>query len=226
MRDHEIAVYGDGRTKVHSFLNDFIQKFASHSERLYDKWNEYPFVYRERQLNALVFPALYEMKCDVFPELPFKKKDGDQRFLDYYIEYNDSVYLIELKHSYQSYKSGIDLNNRTKETWHKGIEQIDHLTKSTVNKYMVDGSDKENIYRMVLMVMPVYSKKKMGDLPAANEYAEDLYTEFNMKSKKSNANYIGVWKIAHYEERDHQFLDGQYYYPYVSFIVKVEKIWE
>jgi len=220
--------------KFEVFFTHFIESFIKESEKLYRKWEEYPFIHSERKLNTILAPTFCDMKMknpnleiEVFYELPFKSNDKSQRFLDYYIEYDNDIYLIELKHAWQNFKmdGDINTNEHTDKVWEKSIEQIQTLSKTAV-KQIVDGKD--NIYRVALMVMPIWSQKIPDKkVISPKSYAQGLMKEFDKwTSKKYKANFIGVWKIKKFDTKGHEFEKNRNeYYPYVSFIAKVEPIW-
>jgi len=235
MQEFYIETKKEEMGKFEVFFGHFIESFKNKSEELYDLWKEYPFIHSERKLNTIFAPAFCDMKrenaelgIEVFYELPFKVKNELQRFLDYYVEYDNDTYLIELKHSWQNYKMNVDMNTISKNTekiWGKSIEQIKTLNKTSVKK-MIDG--KEDIYRVALMVMPVWSSKKPDrNSLSAKRYAEGLMKEFDKWTSKSfKANFVGVWAIKDFDKNKRELENNKNeYYPYVAFIAKVEPIW-
>lgn len=224
-----ISQESDERTTPVKFLKELLAQFATTAEDLYAHWEEYPFVYKERQLNALLFPALINLEAKVFPEFPFKKKNKiSQRFLDYYVEHKKNIYLIELKHAWQSHRSGIETTSHTDNEWLTAITQIKDLKKEVVTNQIVNNHafDEYGIYKMALMVMPVYSTRT-DIVQEPFIYANELHDEFNrFAAQKNKPNFIGVWAIDEYTTKAQQYTnrDNLEYYPYLAFVAKVEKI--
>ena len=165
------------------------------------------------------------MEAKVFPEFPFKKKDKiSQRFLDYYVEHEKNIYLIELKHTWQSYHSGIETTSQADNEWLTAIAQIQDMTKRVIKSQLVADTKGYDIYKMALMIMPVYSTKTDIDQEPF-VYANKLHDEFKrFTAQKNKPDFIGVWAIDGYDGKQHQYTDRDEYYPYLTFIAKAEKI--
>ena len=119
-----------GINDIRNFFDQVIESFAKESFRFYKIWDEFPFVYRERQVNSVLVPAIYKYTKTVWLEQPFKKRGEDQRFLDIVTADKNNIYLIELKHSFNSRTEYI--RESTDKEWEKAIEQISDVNKKTL----------------------------------------------------------------------------------------------
>ena len=83
---------------------------------------EPPFLFRERQLDTLILPELASLcKGLVFTEYPVKrsirKKGHWQGRIDYWCIYKDYSFVIEVKHSYDNFKTSVTCDERLLERW-------------------------------------------------------------------------------------------------------------
>lgn len=108
--------YDDESYKIsHEFVKDLFKvfvklaiKFSNNQYNIIDK----PYLYRERQLDSLIIPAL-SLICDgcVIGELPLirssKFEDDSSGRIDYWCIYKEYSFVIEVKHGYDNYKNDI-----------------------------------------------------------------------------------------------------------------------
>jgi hypothetical protein len=216
----DLWIDGEGIRKMRRFFKNFCKEFAEYSLQYHRILGEFPFIYNEKSVNSVVLPALMNTgkKTFVFMEHPFKKEDGTQRFLDFYVHNEDNLYLIELKHGWNSERTnGITQSVLSK--WEKVHEQINDLTNKSITQLCIEGSYK-NVFKIALLIMPVYSQRT-ADFNLAQEYC----TELRKNMEENKANWFGVWKINEHNKYEHEFKNGEkQFYPYVSFIVYQEKI--
>lgn len=99
---------GVGIRKSRDFLQKVTKAFADISINYFDKTNELPFIYRERQINSVLLPAIAKVADAVFMEHPIKRRikgESSHGWLDYWVLYGSTVFLIELKHAWCSVTS-------------------------------------------------------------------------------------------------------------------------
>ncbi|TKI68509.1 hypothetical protein FCU45_10885 [Sulfurimonas crateris] len=211
--------------KTHKFFQDFFNAFAKETINFYEHWGMLPFTYKEKQLNSVVTPAIYKITNNVWLEQPFKAR-GKQRFLDIATVHGDSIYLIELKHSWNSKKE--DITKNTDEEWEVAIEQIADLKRNTVKQF-VNHKD-FNIFRIALMVMPTYLTNDLnhGVLEeSSQQYAEKIFNKYQeYRSEKYRANYVSTWKVEECIKYIHEYDRGKQIFPFISFIARIEQIFD
>ena len=87
---------------------------------------EYPFLFRERQLDSVVLPVISSLcKGLVIAEYPVIRdsnmkgyeKDGSSGRIDYWCIYKDYSFVIEMKHSYDGFKTDITSDARLIKRW-------------------------------------------------------------------------------------------------------------
>jgi len=215
---------GKGIRSTRKFLKTVMENFAQESLSFYQLWGEFPFIYSEKQVNSVIVPAIHNYTNNIFLEQPFKKRDNAQRFLDIVTSKGDNIYLIELKHSWNSKTQGT--TQGTNNEWKTAIGQIADINRKTIGGYFDCKSD--TVFKIVLMVMPTYlashTQYNILDM-SAYEYANELFEEYKLySSKKFRADFVGTIKLNEPQKYEHEFSHGNQIYPFVSFIAKVEKV--
>lgn len=214
-----------GTKNLRSFFENIVKNFADESLKFYKVWNEFPFVYKERQVNSALIPAIYQYTKTIGLEQPFKKRTGEQRFLDIVTHDQKNTYFIELKHTYNSITDTIA--TRADEEWKTAIEQIKDINKRTL-AYDYNYND-YNIFKIALMIMPMYVPSSRFHLIKGlelDEYHEKVIQEFDHRAwtKETHANMFGTIKIGQPTEYEHEWSNGKRIYPFISFIARVEKL--
>ena len=206
------------------FFNAIMKNFATESIHFYEEWGEYPFIYKERQVNSALIPAIHKYTKNIFLELPFKNKSNKQRFLDIVTTKDDNIYLIELKHSFNSKLDGT--TRRTDNEWETAVQQISDITKNTIKNHY--NYKKYNVYKISLMIMPTYipSNEKHNILDmSSKQYSKMLFNDYQKNySKKYQANIVGSIKITDINNFIHKYKNSKEVYPFISFIGKVKKL--
>jgi hypothetical protein len=210
--------------EVNVFFKKIINNFSEESFSFYSEWGEFPFLGKEKQVNSVLIPAIHNYTKNIFLELPFKSKLGNQRFLDIVTTKDNNIFLIELKHSYQSKNDCT--TKRTDREWETAINQIADLKKSVVKQHY--NYKKYNVYKIALLIMPTFlpSNKKHDILKlSAKEYANKIFHEYEEGYKsKYQANMVGVIKIDKFNDYVHEYSDGNQVYPFISFVTRIERV--
>ncbi len=213
-----------GIRSTRKFLENIIELFAKESFQFYNIWGEFPFIYSEKQVNSVIIPAIHEYTSNIWLEQPFKKVKNNQRFLDIATTKGKNIYLIELKHSWNSKTEGVA--KYTDKEWEKAIEQISDINRKTIGNHF--NYKEYNVFKIALMIMPTYipSNTKNNILNmSAKEYNDKLFEEYERYiAKKNKANFIGTIKLKNPTKYEHEFKDGNQIYPFISFIAKIEKV--
>lgn len=211
--------------EIQNFLKEFTNAFAEETINFHEYWGMLPFTHREKQVNSVVVPAMHKITKNVWLEQPFKA-GAEQRFLDIATVYGDNIYLIELKHSWNSKKE--DIAKKTDSEWETAIEQIADLKRNTVKQF-VNHKD-FNIFRLALMIMPTYVTNDSNHnilKSTSQEYANDIFNKYQeYRSEKYRANYVSTWKVENHEQYIYQFDGGNQIFPFITFVARIEKVFE
>lgn len=207
------------------FFESFLNAFAEEALNFYECWGLFPFTYSEKQVNSVVVPAIHKITRNIWLEQPFKIRK-EQRFLDIATVHNSNIYLIELKHSWNSKNDSIA--KKTNNEWKTAIDQIATLRRNSVKQF-VNHKD-FNIYKIALMVMPTYLTNDLHHSileQSAQQYAQNIFMKYQEdQSKKYRANYVSTWKIDEYNNYTHEYARGKQIFPFISFIAKIDKIFD
>ena len=212
-------------TSVRGFFDELHNDFAKETINFYEQWGLLPFSYSEKQVNSIIIPAIYKITKNIWLEQPFKIGDR-QRFLDIATTHEGNTYLIELKHSWNSKNENI--SKRTNKEWETAIDQIATLRKSNVKQFI--NNHGFTIYKIALMVMPTYLTNDFNHRileQSAEEYAKNIFTKYKeYRSERYRANYVSTWKIENYEEYAYEYNGGKQIFPFISFVAKIDKIYD
>ncbi|MCT7519180.1 MULTISPECIES: hypothetical protein [Aliarcobacter] len=210
-----------GIRSLRKFLNEMIVNFSNETFSFYDVWGEFPFIYSEKQIHSILAPSIHQYTGNVWLEQPFKDYKKNQRFLDIATTDRKNIYLIELKHSWNSKTD--KTNKRLADEWEIAIKQIDDINRKTIHGYF--NFKDYNVFKIALMITPTYlssSEEHNILLSGSKEYAEMLFNDFDSyDAQKYKANFVGTIKINEPKKYVHDFYNGSQVYPYVSFIAKV-----
>lgn len=215
---------GNGVRVLREFFQNIVKNFSEESFSFYTQWGIFPFIHSEKQLHSVLAPAIHKYTKNIWFEKPFKDYKKNQRFLDIATTDKNNIYLIELKHSFNS-----KLQESTKKSfieWERAIEQIADINRKTINGHFNYKDFK--VFKIALMVMPTYmpisnSHKILSQ--TAKEYTNELFEEYkSYTTQKHRPNFIGAIKLNNPLKYKHEFIDGEQIYPYISFIARIEEI--
>lgn len=205
------------------FFEEFFTAFTEESINFYDQWGLFPFAYGEKQANSVVVPAIHKITKNVWLEQPFKIGNV-QRFLDIATVYENNIYLIELKHSWNSKNDNIA--KRTDREWETSIDQIATLRRSNVKQFVNHKDFK--IFKIALMIMPTYITNNLNHKilkQSAHQYAQDIFKKYQeYRSEKYRANYVLTWKVENCKKYIHYYEGEEQFFPFISLIVKIDQI--
>lgn len=207
--------------EIQDFLTKFTNAFAKEAINFYEYWGILPFTDSEKQVNSVVVPAIHSVTKNVWLEQPYKW-EKEQKFLDIATVDGDNIYLIELKHSWSNKDA------KSKKEWETAIEQISKLKESTVKQFA--NYEDYTIYKMALMVLVT---EITNDLDhdvlkfSSQEFAENLFKKYQNDQKQAyQSNYVATWKLEDHQKYLHEFDKGEQIFPFISFVVRIEKIFD
>lgn len=157
---------GRGIRNLRRFLKEMAVTYAKKCCSYTDVVGELPFTYRERQINSIMVPAIMAHADAALMEQPItrkSKKGLSHGWLDYWIIYKSSVFLIEVKHAWKAWD--IDtVRQRTQDQWQKAAEQLIQIKKDEVEGLAIS----RTAVKVALMVVPFY--KSSTDVNKLNEF--------------------------------------------------------
>lgn len=214
---------GQGVRVLRQFFHNLLKNFDEESFSFYNYWGMFPFTHREKQLASVLAPAIYRHTNNVWFEQPFKDYAKNQRFLDIAVADNKNIYLIELKHSWNSKTK--TTNKKSSIEWETAIEQIGDINRKTIYRHF---NQDFNIFKIALMIMPTYlESEEEHDIlnQTAKEYTANLHEEYeSYTTQKHRANLTGVIKLKNPKKYVHEYSNGNQIYPFISFIARIEQV--
>jgi hypothetical protein len=121
---------GLGMRVARDFAKQLSYQFASISRRFFDSTGDLPFVYRERQVSTSVVGAMTNFAEAVFAEHPIKRgvnKNESHGWIDYWVIFRNTTFLIELKHCYSTVRGKNKVHGRVSNKWEEAIGQLRKL---------------------------------------------------------------------------------------------------
>ncbi len=237
---------GLGMRNTKEFLDALFSGFQTKSEKFYNIVGDIPYAYREQQLHSILIPVIDQLDGTdaIFVEQPTTrvKSSGESNnshgWIDYWVSYGETVFLIELKHSYCGYSSPKLRDSSVKE-WLTAIEQIKVIDK----KQLYDSKKTKSHIKIALNFIITYTASNLEEnkLSECEEIGKKIYQTIESLSTKELINttrgkslpiilpsnikpdIVAGWsvpkdmyidKITMYEEC----------YPYVHMIAKVESL--
>jgi len=189
----------DGKIKTGEFLNDTMVEFAKVSTKLFDTVGDLVFSYKERQLSSIFLPAFHNLGYGAIQEVPTRRGNktvNTHGWLDYWVQKDDKwVFLIEVKHSWQSLNNGL-----AKYTIDKIIDSTTQL-KSITPKEVASLSTVDTTYKISLIVSPIWrTLPKNKDIIEDHEYPTDLIeleqTAGNiLNGDNADISWLGLWSM-------------------------------
>lgn len=159
-----------------------------------------PYIYSERRLDSVLLPALSKI-CDSFvlTELPVERqKQGETSIgrVDYWCIYEGYTFVIELKQSFDAYKTTKTEQKSGPRRWRVMIGQLDSIVKD-----VTQFTEKTNgVIRLGLHMFTSYSSSTIDkaakfDEEEINNIANRFCKDLAKKSKKYKPDLLLCWKI-------------------------------
>lgn len=220
------------------FLKKIMQEFAKEELRTFKTWKNFHFVYSERSIMSSLVPVLYSLTDGVWLEEPFNKMDinyknsdeiNKKRRIDVVTLRNKRMFFIEVKHFFDRLDKN-DLYGYAQKRFNETVGQISDITIDRVgdNFMNLDTDD----YKIALMIVTTFLPKKGGSYnmdalsPTSQEYANMLNNACCDENCKisTKPSYVITWKLDKPEKYEINYKNGSEIYPFVSFIVKAERL--
>jgi hypothetical protein len=206
-----------------TFLQSITETFAQKCIKFYNLVGQLPFIYRERQIQSILLPAIDKVARAVMVELPVRRERIEGVFsgrLDYVVFYEEFVFLIELKFAWIS-ASKQEIRKETKEAWLDARRQLKAISKSEVTDR---GYDPEKFLKIALLVVPCYkSSKDQGKLKFMNESKAIEIHKTLVSNLNPMPNLSCIWALDESLQKVHEYAGGRKeIYPCVAFLTEVK----
>lgn len=202
----------EGDSDYHIVAYEFVKKLllgvSKHSLNFYSSkydFVDFPFTYRERQLDSLILPCISSL-CDgiAIAEYPVRRNckrigeelDNTHGRIDYWCIYRGFTFVVEVKHSYD-YVHG-ETNESTTSRWnYMNCTQLQTCKKNV--RYYEEKT--QGVIRIGLQFITARSSNTSTDICANfKKETKNIFNRLVTDMSKSNPRYntpdfIGCWQI-------------------------------
>lgn len=209
--------------KARTFLREITDTFIRSCANYFDEVEELPFIYRERQIQSILLPAIAKVADAAFVEQPInrKSKQGSQKGrIDYWVLYQKYVFLIELKHSWMSVASK-RIRGDTNQAWSEVLHQLKSISKSEADSLCLYS---KKIAKIGMMIVPCFqSAKDKNKLTPYDKSSAISVFEILIKSLRPTPNWSCVWTLHERLQTVHEYAGSRneiYPFVYINTMVK------
>ena len=217
------------RSLLESLFKETTRLFNRYYNNFDNNTREYGFYYSERQLHTFLTPAIDKLTKGFFLfESPIKRGHRGKRGksggrVDYWLNYRNSSYLLELKHAWirAHFRHGNEKFTfyNLEKSFREAINQLDS-SKDKILEFMY----RDNMFGVALAIVPVFGR---GDVFMKVRNTDQLLSQVLKECPQANAIYAWHLPKAYSKILDIQKNSGDIvreFYPMVLFIVKVKKL--
>ncbi len=209
---------GDGTRVTRNFLDGLINIIVKRATNYFDVTGENIFLRKEKQILSVICPSIADMTCDFVMEQPLKRKPtGEEEStgrVDYWINYHNYSYLLELKHTDFFYKNADNPPEYISKQFNSALIQLKNI-RTDQCKYLTND---KGIFKVAIQTVAFYqhSKDKFED--------KDVVGSFMKLIKKSpfdeKPNLISLWLVPKKLKKHIEYnnRDQKYIYPAIAFV--------
>lgn len=220
---------GEGIRVLNKYLRELVIEIAKNSTSFIKKNEHPPFIYREKQFHTVMAPAIakisntFLMESPVIREWKVMNRDyiDSHGWVDYWCEYNNYNYYIELKHGFISYRSG-KIRNRDKIEWNTAYEQL-----SVIDEEIKEQKEfTHGIFKIILHVLPIYiGSQSEINIKINNERLIEIQkTSMKLISEDIPSNWSCLWELHNRLINSSEYSYGIEKYPALLFLANVSEI--
>lgn len=210
-------------SQVSEFLSRVTQEFARSCVTFEQAVGELPFVYRERQTQSILLPAIAKVANAAIVELPVSRKvkrEVRSGRLDYWVYYEPNVLLLEVKQSWQLI-GGSKIRKGTQAAWTQALKQLKSISKAEAEGLSFEDS---KWLKIAMLVLPGYQASKEAEKlkPVELKEIERSY-QVVMDRLLPPPNWSCMWALpAELQRVTEYWNERKEIYPGVGIFVRVE----
>ena len=216
---------GKGIRIARSFLQDLAIGFAKKSRKYFDVTSDLPYVYTEKQLHSILIPIIDKLSEAFLVEKPTERKKVIEKsshgWIDYWVNYKNIIFLIELKYSCNGYSNISKLRNSSLKEWINANKQLDEIPNPKAFAL-----NNETVIKIALQFNLTYTgSKKIQEFSIEDCIEVGDKIKASMAKEKLKPDFISNWyvhedMIGPYEFED----DYQERYPYIHMFAKINQV--
>lgn len=211
------------------FIKKLIERITRECYYFYHKTNklDHLFTYRERQFNSAVCPAISRVAYAFIMQHPLKRKPrGEASYsgrLDYWLNYGDRDFMLELKHDYFCYRpSSLGFSGRKSivRKFNDAIKQLKIIKRDECRNIAIS----DYLNKVVLAAIVFYRRSRYDDFDIKEEINETLFKNMleyiaHLRGYKEVVNLKALWILNKSLVKSFELNNGRYeIYPAIGFI--------
>ena len=222
---------GEGIRVLKKFLENLTIEIGNNTAKQI-RTTEYPpsFAYHEKQLHTVIAPAMDKIADNFLMESPVNRnwsksvdnKKNAHGWVDYWCEYKDYCYYIELKHGFRSYKSKKD-SVSVKKDWSIAHEQLNTLA----DEINLEKEYSKGIFRILFHVLPIFLQSSSKIIQCGIEI-DDLINQqvssMNEISELYQSNWSVLWKPNDDLCKEYPTANGFVKFPAILILANISEI--
>jgi hypothetical protein len=213
--------------KTRKFIRALVVQVAKNCVNYYEQTGDHLFSYRERQFNSAVCPAISEISNCFIIQHPLKRKArGEEPYtgrLDYWVNYDNIDFLIELKHDYYGYYNSKWTPWKIEMSLNSAIEQLKKIGIKELRKISIA----KRVVKLALSTVVFYIgssqsiniDKKVDEKNIKNSF-KNLLEGLNSNSLlgKNVTNVQALWILHKNLLEEYEYQGRFQIYPAVSYV--------
>lgn len=213
---------GIGSRNSREFLTQLFIDFSKKCRAYFDVTGDLPYIYREQQIHSVLVPVIDNIADAILVECPTNRKErgyeSSHGWIDYWVKYGNTIFLIELKHSYNGLKSN-GFKEKSQEEWKTANKQLKQIPKKDIDDFKIN--KKDNVVKIALQFNTTYTTAKDNTFSFTD--CENIGKKI-MRSLDKNSlkpNFIAHWYIHEDMHVEYNYIKGTEQYPYVHMLAKL-----
>ncbi len=217
----------DGTRVSRDFLKRLIFNIIKRSTAYFNETGDHIFIYREKQLNSVVCPSIGDLTDSFVIEHPLTRKPhGDDEYsgrVDYWMNYRNYSYVMELKHSYFAYKMADSPRQDLSDKFNLAIKQLKSIKTDECRKLSYNS---KGLIKIALQAIVFYQGSQ-------DEILRDDLKELDFKKSfkqlitntdLNESNFRSLWLLNKGLIESVKYKNGYEIYPAVAFVGNVLEI--
>ncbi len=218
----------DGTRVSKVFLEKLIRRIVKRSTNYYDKTGEHIFVYKEKQLHSVICPSIADLTNSYVIEHPLRRQpsgdyDDYSGNVDYWINYGNYTYLMELKHCYFGYKNADNPRKSISNIFNKALNQLKSIRKEECRNV----TQNKGLLKIALQAIVFYesSNERISKDDLSKIDFKEVFQKLIKNSElKNKSNIISIWLLNERLIESVPWRKRFEIYPAVAFVGKVSNV--
>lgn len=215
----------EGTRVSRDFLTNLVTSIVKRSTAYFDDTGDNIFIYREKQLHSVVCPSIADLTNGYVMEHPLTRKpageDEYSGFVDYWINYRNYSFAMEMKHRYFAYRKSDQPNQKISSVFNSAINQLNNIRKEQCRDLMWFN---RGLIKIALQTI-VFYQSSQDDIVQDELKNQDFKKIFKQLIRNTDlnekSNFRSLWLPSEGLIKSVEYNNGFEIYPAVAFVGKV-----